>query len=193
MTHIIHKGLEFFLKPKKVSLNLNLKIGSAKMSPEDVQKLVEKVPVFMMSYYDDKAFMERELEISSADFPNGTIFFSYYEPLPAELNWDLDKKLIVGLSKYYHFYDLISSMNELIDEAGSLSFSLGIYEEWLNRVLVRIPEEDTETLRGMLSRFSLVYTTKIFGRMFKGNAEELKRRAHELAYKFYEISSVGSD
>ncbi len=193
MTHIIHKGLEFFLKPKKVSLNLNLKIGSAKMSPEDVQKLVEKVPVFMMSYYDDKAFMERELEISSADFPNGTIFFSYYEPLPAELNWDLDKKLIVGLSKYYHFYDLISSMNELIDEAGSLSFSLGIYEEWLNRVLVKIPEEDTETLRGMLSRFSLVYTTKIFGRMFKGNAEELKRRAHELAYKFYEISSVGSD
>jgi len=193
MTHIIHKGLEFFLRPKKVSLNLNLKIGSAKMSPEDVQKLVEKVPVFMMSYYDDKAFMERELEISSADFPNGTIFFSYYEPLPAELNWDLDKKLIVGLSKYYHFYDLISSMNELIDEAGSLSFSLGIYEEWLNRVLVKIPEEDTETLRGMLSRFSLVYTTKIFGRMFKGNAEELKRRAHELAYKFYEISSVGSD
>lgn len=193
MTHIIHKGLEFFLRPKKVSLNLNLKIGSAKMSPEDVQKLVEKVPVFMMSYYDDKAFMERELEISSADFPNGTIFFSYYEPLPAELNWDLDRKLIAGLSKYYHFYDLISSMNELIDEAGSLSFSLGIYEEWLNRVLVKIPEEDTETLRGMLSRFSLVYTTKIFGRMFKGNAEELKRRAHELAYKFYEISSVGSD
>lgn len=75
MTHIVHKGLDFFVKPQKVSLNLNMKIGSLKVHPEDLKLLMKKVPVFMMSYYDNKAFMERELEISSADFPNGVVFF----------------------------------------------------------------------------------------------------------------------
>ncbi|PLV56196.1 hypothetical protein [Thermotoga sp. SG1] len=186
MTHIIHKGLDFFVKPKKISLNLNMKIGSAKVHPEDLKILMKKVPVFMMSYYDSKAFMERELEISSADFPNGTIFFSYYEPVPAELNWDVDKNLISQLARYFHLYDLVSSMNSLIDESKSLS--IGLYEEWLETTMVKVPGENAEELRNMLSKFSLMYTTKILWKMFHGDLEELKRRTHEIAYKFYEVA-----
>ncbi|PLV59890.1 hypothetical protein [Thermotoga sp. KOL6] len=188
MTHIIHKGLDFFVKPTKVFLNLNMKVGSAKLHPEDLKVLMKKVPVFMMSYYDDKAFMERELEISSADFPNGVIFFSYYEPVPPELSWDIDKKLILQLAKYFHLYDLVSSINSLIDETESFSIHIGTYEEWLEKTMVKVPNENTENLRNLLSKFSLLYTTKILWKMFKGNFEELKKRTHEVAYKFYEIS-----
>lgn len=188
MTHIVHKGLDFFVKPQKVSLNLNMKIGSLKVHPEDLKLLMRKVPVFMMSYYDNKAFMERELEISSADFPNGVVFFSYYEPVPAELNWDVDKRLISQLTKYFHLYDLIHSINSLIDETEGSSLQIGVYEEWLDRIMVKVPSENLEELRSMLSRFSLLYTTKILWKIFRGNFEELKKRTHEIAYKFYEVA-----
>jgi len=187
LLHILHKGLEFYTVPKNLKLDPQTKTGSLSLSPMDLRKIATMKRLFLMSYRDSKAYMEREIILNSISVRNGVAFFNYHEPILWPFPKDFAKEIIEGVSRYYHLHYLVNSLNSLLENTKGENLSFGLFEKWLESLLVPVPDEVTENVKYLLSKFSFIYTTKIFGRAFKGNLSEIIRRSHEVAFKLYEI------
>ena len=188
MIHVLHKGLEFYIVPKNLKLDPQTKTGSFYMSPIDLKKIVTMKRLSLMSYKDNEAYMKREIVLNSVSVRAGIAFFSYYEPILWPFPKDFAKDIIRGVARYYHLYHLVNSLNMLLESTnGDNLLSFGLFEKWLESLLVPVPDKVTESVKYLLSKFSFIYTTKIFGSVFKGDLDEMIKKSHEIAFKLYEI------
>jgi len=187
LLHVLHKGIEFYTVPKNLRLDPQTKTGSFSLPPMDLKKIATMGRLFLMSYKDSKAYMEREIVLNSISIRTGVAFFNYHEPISWPFPKDFAKDIIEGISKYYHLHHLVNSLNILLENTKGENLSFGLFEKWLESLLVPVPDEAAESVKYLLSKFSFIYTTKIFGSAFRGDLDEITRRSHEVAFKLYEI------